>query len=190
LDREPKNGIAKQLTKLAKFHADGVLSDKEFEDLKLALINSDDRMVHPVPHEEALRPPAKAERHQMAGGIVGIVAGTFATIASLVTLSIGGLGGIATEEYLRQGGMLVDNSYNALFTAAVDIGAGFFLVSLLTIILGAIAITEQRSIAAKLLVLTSGTGLLLSNVIVAPFMALSLIGGIIALVRSKNSSTN
>lgn len=106
-----------------------------------------------------------------AGGIIGIIAGVFGIIAAVVTLFVGGIGAAFEAEGA---------------TTVVGLGWGGVLFSFLVIVFGAVAIAKPKG-AGIGLVICSIAGAILGGTIVAIFMALSLIGGILCLVGSKGA---
>jgi hypothetical protein len=101
-----------------------------------------------------------------AGGIIALIAGIFGVLAALATLFIGGVGSVAK----------VDNS-----SLVLNLGWGGVAFSFLTIVLGAVAMGSASRLPGILLVITAITGAFLGGTLVAVFMALALIGGILAL---------
>lgn len=106
---------------------------------------------------------------QKAGGIVGIIAGVFGVPAAIVTLSVGGLAGA----------FKADNA-----STVIGLGFGGILFSFLCIVFGAIAISAASRLPAILLALSALAGIVLGGTLVAVFMALAFVGGIIALLRT------
>jgi hypothetical protein len=105
-----------------------------------------------------------------AGGIIGIIAGVFGIIAAVVTLFVGGLGSAFHAEGAK---------------AVVGLGWGGVLFSFLAIVFGAVAIARPKG-AGIGLIIVSIIGAILGGTLVAICMALSLIGGILAVVGAKN----
>lgn len=105
-----------------------------------------------------------------AGGIIALIAGIFAVIAAVVTLFLGGLGSAFNVE----GGSTV-----------VGLGWGGVLFSFLVIVFGAIAIGAKGRWPGVVLIVLSIAGAILGGTIVAVFMALALIGGILAVIGAK-----
>lgn len=102
---------------------------------------------------------------QKAGGIVAIIAGIFGVMAAGVTLLFGGL-----SSALQSKGA----------STVVALGWGGVAFSFLVIILGAIALTTQRKLIGVLLMAASIAGAILGGTLVAIFMVLALIGGLLA----------
>lgn len=107
-----------------------------------------------------------------AGGIVALIAGIFGVIAALVTLGVGGLGGAFHAE-----------------GAGTIIGLGWVGVvfSFLVIILGAITMGAKSKTPGGLLIVCAIAGAILGGTLVAIFMVLALIGGILAMVGAKKA---
>lgn len=105
-----------------------------------------------------------------AGGIIGIIAGIFGFIAAIVTLFVGGLGSAFEAEGAK---------------TVVGLGWGGVLFSFLAIVFGAVAIARPKG-AGIGLIIVSILGAILGGTLVAICMALSLIGGILAVVGAKN----
>ena len=106
-----------------------------------------------------------------AGGIIGIIAGVFGFIAAIVTLFLGGIGSAFEAEGAN---------------TVIGLGWGGVLFSFLTIVFGAIAIARPKG-AGTGLIISSILGAVLGGTIVAVCMALSLIGGILAVVGAKKT---
>jgi hypothetical protein len=102
---------------------------------------------------------------QKAGGIVAVIAGIFGTLAAIVTLLIGGVGSALST----QGASTV-----------VGLGFGGIAFSFATIVLGAIAMGAKGRVPGILLIVCSILGAILGGTIVAVFMVLALIGGVLA----------
>jgi hypothetical protein len=109
------------------------------------------------------------ENMHKAGGIIGIIAGVFGVFAALTTLFVGGIG----------------SAFNADgASTVVGLGWGGVLFSFLTIVCGAVVFAKPKG-AGIALVISSILGAVLGGTIVAIFMALSLIGGILAIIGAK-----
>ncbi len=100
-----------------------------------------------------------------AGGIIALIAGIFAVLAALVTLFIGG---VATAVEADQADV------------AVGLGWGGIVFSFFTIALGAVAIGSTSRWPGILLIVCAIAGAILGGTLVAVFMCLALIGGLIA----------
>lgn len=105
-----------------------------------------------------------------AGGIIAIIAGIFGIFAAGGTLL---LGGIATAVDAKNAG------------TAIGLGWGGVLFSFLVITFGAIALGAKTKLPGTLLILSSIGGVILGGALVAVFMVLSLIGGILATIGAK-----
>lgn len=104
-----------------------------------------------------------------AGGIIAMVAGVFAVIGAIVTLMVGGLG----SAFKANDADIV-----------VALGWGGIAFSFLVIMFGAVALFKPKGAGIGLIVCSLG-GAILGGTIVAVFMVLSLIGGIVCVVGSK-----
>lgn len=107
---------------------------------------------------------------QKAGGIIGLVAGIFAVIAAIVTLFIGGV----AAGFEAEGANTV-----------VGLGWGGILFSFLTIVLGAVAMGAKSKAPGALLMVCSIAGAVLGGTLVAVFMILAFIGGLLAIIGTK-----
>lgn len=103
---------------------------------------------------------------QKAGGIIALIAGIFGTFAAGATLFLGGLGGAVGAE----GADTVSN-----------LGWGGVLFSFLTITFGAVAMGAQSKKPGILIIVSSILGAILGGTLVAIFMVLAFIGGVLAL---------
>ena len=111
---------------------------------------------------------------QKAGGIISIIAGVFGTIAAGATLLFGGLG--------------------AAFDAAeantvIGLGWGGVLFSFLVIISGALLMSAKNKKPAIATVIFSIFGVVLGGGLVAIFMGLSLIGGVLGFFGLKSTDS-
>ncbi|WP_219909907.1 hypothetical protein [Trinickia symbiotica] len=106
-----------------------------------------------------------------AGGIIGIIAGVFGTGAALVTLLFGGIG----AAFNANGAQTV-----------VGLGWGGVFFSFLTIVFGAVVFARPKG-AGIALVVTSILGAILGGTLVAIFMGLALIGGVLAIIGSTGA---
>lgn len=106
-----------------------------------------------------------------AGGIIVLIAGIFGVIMALVTLFLGGVGSAFDAEGSN---------------TVVGLGWGGVLFSFIDIILGAIGMGAKKKTVGVLIIICSIAGAILGGTLVAIFMALSLIGGILVLIGSKN----
>jgi len=123
-------------------------------------------------HTRARRASSVGERGVMkkAGGIVALIAGVFGTGAALVTLLIGGIGSAAGGEGA---------------STIVGLGWGGVLFSFAVIVLGAIAISAKSRVPGIILIVCAVVGAVLGGTLVAIFMVLALVGGILAVVGTK-----
>lgn len=99
-----------------------------------------------------------------AGGIIAIIAGIFGIFAAGATLFIGGVGRSVEAE----GASLV-----------VGLGWAGVFFSFLAIIFGALSINTTTKNPGVFLIISSIVGIVLGGKLVAIFMLLSLIGGIL-----------
>jgi membrane protein implicated in regulation of membrane protease activity len=104
---------------------------------------------------------------QKAGGIVALIAGIFGVLAAFVTLSVGGLGSAFNADDAQ---------------TVVGLGWGGLIFSFLTIILGAVCISSHSRTPGMLLVGCTIAGAVLGGTLVAIFMALAFVGGILAMI--------
>ena len=108
-----------------------------------------------------------------AGGIIALIAGIFAVFAAGFTLFTGGLGAVLEAEGAD---------------TIVNLGWGGVVFSFLIIVLGAIAIGAKGRIPGVLIVVCAIAGAVLGGTLVAIFMALAGIGGLLAAVAALESS--
>jgi hypothetical protein len=108
-----------------------------------------------------------------AGGIIALIAGIFGVISAGVTLLVGGIGGAFEAEGA---------------STVIGLGWGGVAFSFLTIVLGAICIGANSRIPGLLLIVSSILGAILGGTLVAVFMALALVGGVLALLGKKKSA--
>lgn len=101
------------------------------------------------------------------GGIVALIAGIFAVGAAFITLFVGGIG----EAFGADEANVVTN-----------LGWGGVICSFLTIVLGAITIGTRARIIGILLCVTAIGGAIGGGTLVAIFMVLALIGGLLATI--------
>jgi len=105
-----------------------------------------------------------------AGGIIALIAGIFGIFAAIATLFVGGMGGAFEAEGAD---------------TVVGLGWGGVVFSFLVIILGAVCMGAKSKIPGVLLIIASIFGAVLGGTLVALFMVLALIGGILALFGEK-----
>lgn len=111
---------------------------------------------------------------QKAGGIIAIIAGIFGVFAAFITLLVGGM----AAGFEAEGANTV-----------IGLGWGGVLFSFICIILGAVAMGAKRRLPGALLILTSIAGAILGGTLVAIFMVLALIGGILAMIGIKRGDS-
>ncbi|MBT9174327.1 MAG: hypothetical protein DDT21_02741 [Syntrophomonadaceae bacterium] len=107
---------------------------------------------------------------QKAGGIVALIAGVFGTIAAFVTLVLGGVAGAVGAEGAG---------------TVVALGWGGVAFAFLTIVFGAIAMGATSKIPGTILIICAILGAILGGTLVAIFMALAFVGGILAVVGRR-----
>lgn len=105
-----------------------------------------------------------------AGGIIALIAGIFAVIAAFFTLLVGGVGSAVDAKNAQ---------------TVVMLGWGGVLFSFLTIVLGAICMGAASRLPGALLIIFAIAGAILGGTFVAIFMALALVGGILALFGKR-----
>lgn len=108
---------------------------------------------------------------QKAGGIIALVAGIFGVFAAIFTLAVGGIGA----------GLEAEGA-----STVVGLGWGGVLFSFLTIVLGAVTLGAKTRTPGLLLMICAVAGAILGGTIVAVFMVLAFIGGLIALFKGRN----
>lgn len=104
---------------------------------------------------------------QKAGGIIALIAGIFGTLAAIATLFMGGLGGAVGAEGAE---------------GVVLLGWGGVLAAFAIIVTGAVAMGAKTKKPGIALVILSVLGALMGGTIVAVFMLLSLVGGILCII--------
>lgn len=109
-----------------------------------------------------------------AGGIIALIAGIFGILAAGVTLLLGGMGSAFDAEGAG---------------TVIGLGWGGVLFSFLTIIFGAILIGSETRTPGIILIVTSILGAILGGTLVAIFMVLALIGGIMGTIGTKKRSS-
>jgi hypothetical protein len=109
---------------------------------------------------------------QKTGGIIGLIAGIFGVLAAAITLLVGGMG----SAFHADGASTV-----------VGLGWGGILFSFLSIIFGAVAMGSESRIPGALLILCAIAGAILGGTLVAVFMVLALVGGILGTMGAKKS---
>lgn len=101
-----------------------------------------------------------------AGGIIGIIAGVLGVGAALVTLLFGGVGAAFNADGAQ---------------TVVGLGWGGVVFSFLAIVFGAVVFAKPKG-AGIGLVIVSILGAILGGTLVAVFMVLALIGGVLAII--------
>ncbi|MDP4093971.1 MAG: hypothetical protein Q8920_11495 [Bacillota bacterium] len=112
---------------------------------------------------------------QKAGGIISLIAGVFGVIAALITLVVG-----STGSALGASGA----------TVVRNLGWLGLLASFLVIVFGAISLNAKSKTIGILVIVFSVLGAIFGGTIVAIFMVLSLIGGILAAVGTNKLNSN
>ena len=105
------------------------------------------------------------------GGIIALIAGILGVGAAFITLFVGGIG----SAFDAEGANTVAN-----------LGWGGVAFSFLTIVLGAVTMGVKGRILGILLCISSLAGAILGGTLVAIFMVLALIGGILATIDAGN----
>ena len=108
-----------------------------------------------------------------AGGLIALIAGIFGIFAAGITLMVGGLGSAVKAD-----------SANVV----VGLGWGGVGFSFLVIILGAVAMGSNSRLPGMLLILASIFGAVLGGTLVAIFMLLAFIGGVLAAIGGPKES--
>lgn len=104
-----------------------------------------------------------------AGGVIGIIAGVFGILAAVATLFLGGLGGAVQAEGAD---------------TVIGLGYGGIFFSFLVIVFGAVALGSPRGGGIGMLI-SAVCGAVLGGTLVAAFMALAGVGGILAMAGGK-----
>jgi len=107
-----------------------------------------------------------------AGGIIALIAGIFAVLAAGFTLVVGGTAGAFEAEGAD---------------TVILLGWGGVFFSFFTIVLGAVCIGAKGRLPGVLLIICAIAGAILGGTFVAIFMALALIGGILALFGNEKA---
>lgn len=105
-----------------------------------------------------------------AGGIIALIAGLLAFFAAIFTLMFGGIGGALEAKGSH---------------TVVGLGWGGLVFSFIVIVLGAVVMAAKTKLPSVLLIISSIAGAVLGGVLVAVCMALSLVGGVLALSGTK-----
>ena len=109
-----------------------------------------------------------------AGGIIALIAGVFGVFAAGATLLFGGIGA----------GLEAEGA-----DTVIGLGWGGVLFSFGTIILGAVALGSNSKVPGILLIICAIAGAILGGGLVAIFMVLALVGGVLALLGAKPASS-
>lgn len=107
---------------------------------------------------------------KMSGGIIALIAGIFGIFAAGATLLLGGIGSAVEADGAN---------------TVVGLGWGGVFFSFVVIVLGAVAIGVKSKVPGVLLIISSLAGAILGGTLVALFMFLSLIGGILVVIGAK-----
>ena len=107
-----------------------------------------------------------------SGGIIALIAGIFGIFAAGATLFMGSIG----SAFEADGA-----------TTVVGLGWGGVLFSFLTIVCGAICLSVNSKWPGIILIIVSFLGAVLGGTLVAIFMVLALLGGILTLFDRKKS---
>ena len=110
-----------------------------------------------------------------AGGIIAIIAGVFGILAALFTIMFGGLGAAFDADGAQ---------------TVVNLGWGGVLFSFLTIIFGAVSMGAKTKTPSILLTISAILGIILGGSVVAIFMALAVIAGILCIIGTKPEELN
>lgn len=115
-----------------------------------------------------------------AGGIVALIAGIFGFMASIFTLSVGGVvGGLATA--------FDATSLESDAKEVVGVGLWAVFFSFGVIILGAVQTSVRSRTPPILLTICSLAGILSGNVFVAVCLSLAFVGGILGIFEPKTN---
>lgn len=109
---------------------------------------------------------------QKAGGVIAIIAGVISILAAVITLLFGGIGGALEAEGAE---------------TVIGLGWGGLFIAFLVIVTGAIAMNSETKKPGIFLIILSILGIIFGGTIVAIFMILSLIGGVVALIGTNKS---
>ena len=109
---------------------------------------------------------------QKAGGIVSLIAGIFGVLAACATLTVGGIG----SAFEAEGADTV-----------TGLGWGGVLFSFIIIALGAVALSAKSRKPGILLIIAAILGAFLGGTLVAIFMALALVWGILATIGVRGA---
>ena len=107
-----------------------------------------------------------------AGGIVALIAGIFSVLAAGFTLFTGGVGSALEAEGAD---------------TVIILGWGGLLFAFLIIVLGAVTISAKGRVPGVLLIICAIAGAVLGGTMVAIFMVLAGLGGILAVIPPKQT---
>tara|TARA_B100000674_G_C37891412_1_gene939181 strand:- start:292 stop:675 length:384 start_codon:yes stop_codon:yes gene_type:complete len=122
---------------------------------------------------------------QKSGGIIALVGGIFGTFAAVATLMAGGFVAGLEGASATLGGTVVDNSASSQITTFGILG---LISAFLTIILGAIAMNAKSKKPGIFLIVCAVIGAITGGTMVAVCMVLTLAGGIVAIIGTKNEA--
>lgn len=121
------------------------------------------------------------------GGIISLIAGICGTISAMVTL-FSELKTLAFNSGYEPGSVI--GRLGWIVGAVTGLGWGGVAFSFLVIVFAAVAISAKGKIPGALLIISSVFGALLGGTLVAVFMVLALIGGILATSENKLKVNN
>lgn len=107
----------------------------------------------------------------ITGGIIGLVGGIFGILAALATLVMGGIGSAVKAQSSG---------------TVVGLGWGGILFSFLVIVFSAVSFAKPK-VGGIGTIVSSLFGIVLGGTLVAIFMVLSVVGGILTVVGAKKS---
>ena len=107
-----------------------------------------------------------------AGGIIALIAGIFGVFAAGFTLFTGGVGAAFDAEGAG---------------TVVALGWGGLVFAFLTIVLGAVAMGAKGRTPGALLIVCAIAGAILGGTLVAIFMGLAAVGGLLAVIPPKQA---
>lgn len=110
-----------------------------------------------------------------AGGIIAIIAGIFGVLGAGATLFLGGLGAALESEGSD---------------TIVGLGWGGVVFSFAAIVLGAVALGAKGRLPGILLIICAVLGAVLGGTLVAVFMVLALVGGVLTVLGTKTPAPN
>lgn len=110
---------------------------------------------------------------QKAGGIIALIAGIFRILAAGITLLAGGFSSAVGAE---EG------------ATVIGLGWGGVFFPFLVIVFGAVTMGAKNKIPGVLLLASSVLGVIFGGTLVAIFMVLAAVGGIVALLGSRKQN--